>query len=136
LRKTTYTIQKLLSITRNKKKKKSFMLSTKRTLSFFLGMHILFFTLPNFFVTIVMIIYYLSLYLFIYHFFFLFSANLFFFSLQICFFVYLCTFLFSFSFSLCAFSCQYYASIHLNILCNFLFLSILFHFYWVFFQTE
>ena len=34
-----------------KKKKKVSCFSTKRTLSFFLGMHILFFTLPNFFVT-------------------------------------------------------------------------------------
>jgi len=57
------------------------MLSTKRTLSFFLGMHILLFTLPNFFVTLFMIIYYLSLYLFVPHFSSLFSTNLFF-SLQ------------------------------------------------------
>jgi len=34
----------------------------KKNLSFFLGMHILFLTLPDFFITLFMIIYYLSLY--------------------------------------------------------------------------
>ena len=94
----------------------------KRTLSFFLGMHILFFTLPIFFVTPFMIIYYLSLYLFISHFSSLFSTILFFFTLQICSFVSLCT-LFPLFFILprCVFMsllCEYTSK---YILCNFLF---------------
>ena len=51
-----------------------------------------------------------------------FSVNLYFFSSQILYLVSLWTFLLSFSFSLGVFSCTYYASTHLNILCNFLFL--------------
>ena len=78
-----------------------------------------------------MIIYYLSLYLFVSHFSSLLYANLFF-----CIFVHF--FSLSFSFSLGVFLCQYYASTHLKVLFNFLFFiysfSFSLNFYWVFFR--
>jgi len=78
-----------------------------------LSMHILFFILPNFFVTLFMITCYLSLYLFLSHFSYLFSTNLLF-SLQNLFFrIFVHFFPLSSSFSLGVFSCKYYASTHL-----------------------
>ena len=125
---------------RRRRRRKFHAFNKKITISFFLDMHFLFFTLPNFFVTLFMIIYYLSLYLFVSHLSSLFSTNLFF-SLQSLFFcIFVHFFPLSTSFSLGVFSCQYYVSTHLNILCNFLFLiyslSFSLKFYRVFFTKR
>ena len=93
---------------RKEEEEESFMLSTKITLPFFLGMHILFFTLPNF---LLQFLWWYIIYHYIYS-----SIISHIFSLQIC--SFLCRALFSlFSLSsLGVFSCQCYVSTHLNIM--------------------